>query len=459
MSNNQQYDTKCLDHPHQDIVLICSTCPNNIPVCIGCISGIHNGHKFKDIKDKNIKDQIQQEFTNQTIPNLNNFLEYNKLILDESNNHFKQIQHNHTKNFDKVFKIFKELKDIINTKENDIKRLLITKLDENKDINNIITTTIEDNINKINKVIKYNNNHFNNNNDNKNDNNINNNDFIELLKNNYQSNNILSKIYNNNLPEYKDTQLIIRDNNIDSIKDLTNSYLEILDDIPFFRKDLKRIKSVDFKFTIYSDGFDISHIKTRNLAIGPIQCFPKTIPTTVTHLSLLDGFNQPLDFIPHTVQALYLHNIKYQLTHGSVPSTVRSLSLHDGFDQPLKFIPPSVYELFLGNIKYQLKPGSIPATVANLILLDGFNQSLNFIPDTVKRLSLHNIKYQLIPGSIPNHLIDLRFENGFSQRFTKGIIPAFTTWMKETYLVQVTRIKFGFGYLQPATFTICHSIT
>ncbi|EGC30905.1 hypothetical protein DICPUDRAFT_157313 [Dictyostelium purpureum] len=373
MSNNQQYDTKCLDHPHQDIVLICSTCPNNTPVCTSCIIGIHNGHTYKNFEDKNIRDQIQQEFTNQTIPNLNNFLEYNKLILDESNNHFKQIQHNHTNNFDKVFKIFKELKDIINTKENDIKRLLITKLDENKDKNNIITTTIEDNINKINKAIKYNN--VNNNNDS----NINNNDFIELLKHNYQCINLILNINKNYLPEYNDTHIIIKENNnIDSIRYLTNSYLEMVDDIPLVKKDLKTLEY---------------------------------------------GFYQPLNFIPPTVQYLYLGNIKYQLTPDSIPATVTHLFLQNGFNQPLNFIPPTVKYLYLHNIKYQLKPGSIPATVTDLILHDGFNQPLNFIPPTLKLLLLKNIKYQLIPGSIPNHLTSLTFDNGFSQRFTKGIIP------------------------------------
>ncbi|EGC40584.1 hypothetical protein DICPUDRAFT_10592, partial [Dictyostelium purpureum] len=164
-------DTKCLYHPHQDIALICSTCPNNTPVCIGCITGIHYGHNFISIEDDNVRNQIQQEFKNQTIPKLNHYLENNKKILNESNNHFKQIKENNNNNFYKTFKIFKELKEIINSKENDIKRLLTTKFDENTEVNNIISTTIENNNNIINNAIKYNNDVNNNNNDNNNNNN------------------------------------------------------------------------------------------------------------------------------------------------------------------------------------------------------------------------------------------------------------------------------------------------
>ncbi|EGC40556.1 hypothetical protein DICPUDRAFT_73920 [Dictyostelium purpureum] len=415
MSNNQQYNTKCFNHPYQDIISICSTCPNNIPVCIDCIVDIHDGHSFKKLNDINLRNQIEHNFRNQTIPKLNNYLENNKKILDGSNNHFKQIQDNHTMNFEKTFKIFKELKDIINAKENDIKRLLLTKLDENTDVNNIITTTIENNNNKINYAINYNND-INNNNDNEN---LNNNiGFIELLKHNHQCNNLLSNINNNNnLPEYKDTQLIIKENNLESIKDLTNNYLEVFDDI--FLNDSKTIKLLNLEYTIYKEGCDISHLNIRYLAIGPIKCLPKNIPPTVTNLLLLDGFNQPLSFIPPTIQYLLLHNIKVLITPGSIPESVKSLFLLDGFDQPLNFIPPTVKYLLLQNIKYKL----IPTTVTHLYLLDGFNQPLDFIPPTVKCLYLQNIKYQLIPGSIPNHLAHLEFYNGFSQRITKGMIP------------------------------------
>ncbi|EGC36667.1 hypothetical protein DICPUDRAFT_150840 [Dictyostelium purpureum] len=433
MSNNQQYDNKCFNHPYQDIVFICSNCPNYIPVCIDCINDGHRGHTFKKLNDIHLRNQIQQEFNDQTIPKLNNYLENNKKILEESNNHFKQINDNHTKNFEKAFKIFKELRDfflnIINAKEIDVKLLLTTKLNKNTDINNIITTIIEKNNNIINNAIKFNND-INNNNDDVNNNdddvNNNNNEFIKLLKHNHQCNNLLSNINNNSLPEYKDTQLIIQENNLDSIKDLINSYLEVID-IPL---DLKTLKFYNKEFTIYQEGCDISHLEIINLAIGPIECLPKTIPATVTHLLLLDGFDQPLNFIPPTVQYLYLQNIKYQLTPDSIPATVTHLYLLDGFNQPLNFIPPTVQYLYLHNIKYQLTPDSIPATVTHLYLLDGFDQPLDFIPPTVQRLNLHNIKYQLKPGSIPNHLTFLIFGHGFSQRITKGIIPDSITYIQ-----------------------------
>ncbi|EGC40586.1 hypothetical protein DICPUDRAFT_146490 [Dictyostelium purpureum] len=353
-NNNQQYDTKCLDHPNKDIELICSTCPNNTPVCINCISDIHNGHSFKKLKDINLRNQIQQEY-NQTISKLNNYLENNKIILDESNNHFKQIKENNDNNFNKASKIFKELKDIINAKENDIKRLLTTKFEENKDLNNIITTTIENN----NNAIKYNNdvnNNINNNdincNNDVNNNDINNinyidNGFIKLLKHNHQCNNLLSKINNNNLPKYKDTQLIIQENNLDSIKDLINCYLKVVDD-PLVKEDLKPKCYLVEK-------------KLKTLKYIKYQLISDSIPATVIHLFLLDGFNQPLNFIPPTVKRLNLHNIKYQLIPGSIPNHLNILSFDNGFSQRFikGIIPDSLTSINMGDVVYPLEPDSI----------------------------------------------------------------------------------------------------
>ncbi|EGC31153.1 hypothetical protein DICPUDRAFT_82935 [Dictyostelium purpureum] len=222
---------KCLDHPHHDIVFVCSTCPNITPVCIDCINGVHRGHIFKSLEDNNIRNQIHQDFKNQTIPKLNKYLENNKKILDESNNNFEQILDNHRKNFDITINIFKQLKNIMNSKENDVKRLLTTKLQENIEVNEIITTTIEDNNNKINNAIKFN-------------------------------------------VKYKDTEFILKESNIDLFKDLINSYLEVFVNGKYF--------------TINEEESDISHLEIEFLAIGLIQSLPKTIPRTITPLN----FNQ-----------------------------------------------------------------------------------------------------------------------------------------------------------------------
>ncbi|EGC28858.1 hypothetical protein DICPUDRAFT_85080, partial [Dictyostelium purpureum] len=390
MIYNQQYDIKCLDHPKQNIISICSTCPNNTPVCIGCITGIHNGHKFKSIEDDNVRYQIQQDINNQILPNLHNSLENNKKKLDESKNHFKQIQENNTNNYKKTFDIFKELKDIINAKENEIKLLLLTKSEENIEVNNIIPTRIENNINRINNAITYSSVTDYNNID----------GFIELLKHIHQCCNLLPNINNNDLPEYRDTQLIIKQNNLNSIKDL--NYIEVVDYIA-----LKTLKL----FTLY-EGYDISHLE---------------IPTTATRLALPNGFDQPLDFIPPTINSLLLENIKYQLKPDSIPKTVKHLYLKGSFDQPLDFIPPTVEWLYLENIKYQLKPDSIPTTVKNLVLLDGFDQPFDFIPPTVVCLHIENIEYQIEPDSIPKTVKHLALQDGFDQPL--DFIPPTVEWL------------------------------
>ncbi|EGC40523.1 hypothetical protein DICPUDRAFT_24909, partial [Dictyostelium purpureum] len=150
-----------------------------------------------------------------------------------------------------------------------------------------------------------------------------------------------------------------------------------------------------------------------------------SIPATVSFLLLLDGFNQPLNFIPPTVKFLFLHKISYQLTPGSIPYHLTQIGFSNGFSQRFTkgIIPDSIANVAIGDVVYALDSDSISNPNHQLLLLDGFNHPLDFIPSTVQSLFLQNIKYQLKKGSIPKHLNILGFTNGFDQELTKDIIP------------------------------------
>ncbi|EGC37987.1 hypothetical protein DICPUDRAFT_149365 [Dictyostelium purpureum] len=126
----QQNDIKCYDHPQNDLVLICLSCQYK-PACIKCVVGDHKGHIFEDIENLDFRDDIDYKFQDEIIPKLNEQLENNKNQLEKSENNFAQIKDSHEKNLEKLMDEFKKIKDFLIAKENDLKRLLITKFDEN----------------------------------------------------------------------------------------------------------------------------------------------------------------------------------------------------------------------------------------------------------------------------------------------------------------------------------------
>ncbi|KAM9976658.1 hypothetical protein ACTFIR_010502 [Dictyostelium discoideum] len=77
-------------------------------VCDGCIVLDHTGHKFDFINAENSK-EIFEEFKNNHIQNLDNQIDINNELLNESNNLFKSLEDKLTKNVNTITKEFKEL--------------------------------------------------------------------------------------------------------------------------------------------------------------------------------------------------------------------------------------------------------------------------------------------------------------------------------------------------------------
>ncbi|KAM9967773.1 hypothetical protein ACTFIW_001860 [Dictyostelium discoideum] len=77
-----KYDNKCSIYKDLDIRLV---------VCDGCIVLDHTGHKFDFINAENSK-EIFEEFKNNHIQNLDNQIDINNELLNESNNLFKSLK-------------------------------------------------------------------------------------------------------------------------------------------------------------------------------------------------------------------------------------------------------------------------------------------------------------------------------------------------------------------------------
>ncbi|KAM9983127.1 hypothetical protein ACTFIZ_005724 [Dictyostelium cf. discoideum] len=349
MDNINKYDNKCAIHKENKIKMICSTC--KVVVCVECIILDHNGHKFGRIDVENSK-AIFEEFKNNNFQNLHKQIDINNDLLNESNNLFKSLEDKHTENVNTITEEFKQLSKLLPIIENDKIKQLVTLYDENKDINTIISTTIHDNLNKINLITNKYKNTINQINIDQIINN-NNNQHIEILKHCYQSQQLIKDNQNENkikelINQYKNVNIV---NNSEQIKDSIKEIFKISDSLSITNvKDPKRVTAGGKEYFIYKNDSIVPN-GTTCVAIAPSVKTIKigSIPTSVQYLILLDGFNVQLTegMLPQSISHLLVGAIKKPLLKGSIPNNVYSLFLLDGFNQEISEIPQSVYELLL----------------------------------------------------------------------------------------------------------------
>ncbi|KAM9983131.1 hypothetical protein ACTFIZ_005730 [Dictyostelium cf. discoideum] len=410
MDNINVYDNKCAIHKDQDIKLICSAC--KVVVCLECIVTIHNGHKFYRTDEENSK-EIFEEFKNNNFQNLHKQIDINNELLNESNNLFKSLEDKHNKNVNTITEVFKQLHKLLQIIENDKTKQLVTLYDENKNINTIISTTIHDNLNKINLIKNKYKNTINQINIDQIINN-NSNQHIEILKHCYQSQQLIKDNQNENkikelMNQYKNVNIVNNSEQIkDSIKEIfeisnspsitnvpkrvidnnSNQHIEILKhcyqsqqlikdnqnenkikELMNQYKNVNIVKNSEQVKEIYviSDSPSITNVKDpKKVTAGGYEYFiykdDSIIPNGTTRV-----------VIPPSVKTIKI---------GSIPTSVRYLILLDGFNVQLTegMLPQSIRYLLVGAIKKPLLKGSVPNGVQHLFLLDGFNQEISEIP-------------------------------------------------------------------------------
>ncbi|KAN0025270.1 hypothetical protein ACTFIU_003530 [Dictyostelium citrinum] len=247
---NNINNNKCNIHPTKEILSICSNC-NNEPICIKCItSSKHCGHQFSDLEDDSVISPIIDEFCLKTIPNLESreFIKENEINQEKLDNNFKSIGSTLQSNLDLITNKFTELDNIRARIENDLKRQLITALDENIEINITNKLTLTNEIDTVSKMIKFNQENNENIINNKNNNNNNNNYLKQTIKDYYLSRSILNK----KIEElgYNDYKILGKIN-----KDKQDFNL-------IFEKSILELKtpcSEDIDFPIYKDDANLSN--------------------------------------------------------------------------------------------------------------------------------------------------------------------------------------------------------
>ncbi|KAM9996739.1 hypothetical protein ACTFIZ_001657 [Dictyostelium cf. discoideum] len=372
-------NTFCLTHSTQEITFICTSCDFS-PVCNKCVvlKGIHFGHDIIEIDDESVL-PILKEMNEKTIPRIDGLIKKNEDLLQGNTVKYKEVQEKHESNLQIISGQIKKLHTILQTVENNLNQQLITNLDENNDINNIFNMKTKEELKILSKVISL-----------KNDYNFIdqcqnlNNKHIQIIKDSFQSKKILSCHFSD-LPDYLNPKVTISDESIDSIKDLFKLIISISIDKhqPSHPKpkSASKYKWGKLTFVVHNDGEFVPQ-GTKSLAIGEGHSLPKIIPKSVKRLLLPNGFDQQLQLIPETVCALYLFNIKCDLSKNSIPATVESLFLCDGFNQKITkgIIPKSVKEVFLYNIVQPPDKNSIPGTVIFVGRSPSFKHPLDVEP-------------------------------------------------------------------------------
>ncbi|KAN0018619.1 hypothetical protein ACTFIU_008547 [Dictyostelium citrinum] len=375
MDENNQ-NTFCFTHSTQEITFICTNCDNS-PVCNKCVvlKGIHFGHEIVEIDDDSVT-PILKEMNEKTIPRLDELIKDNEDLLNNNTTKYKEIEEKHKSNLNIIGDEFMKLHTILQTAQNNLNQELITNLNENNDININFEMKVKEELKVLSKVM-----------DLKNDYNFIdesanlNNKHVQIIKDAYQSNNILSSHFDQ-LPDYSDSTVTISDSSIDSIVELFNLIIKIKKEqhgnSTITSKKSLKYKWGKFIFTVYNDG-DIISNDTCNLGIGEGQSLPKFIPKSVNRLLLPNGFNQSLHSLPKTVKSIYLFNIKFNLTEGSIPETVSAISFCDGFSQIITkgVIPKSVKGVYLYNIAKPPEISSIPSSVLYIGCSPSFKHPLS----------------------------------------------------------------------------------
>ncbi|KAN0019065.1 hypothetical protein ACTFIU_002267 [Dictyostelium citrinum] len=481
-NNNNDNNNKCYLHPKYEITFLCSDC-ELIPCCIYCLTSDkhHRGHKANLLDETNIISLIEN-FKNNIHPTISETIKNDKNLLVLSNNKFNQIKNEYDSNMDLIENEFKNIHNIINLIEDDLKNQLLSTLNDNSILYSSITKSINNydqslshivnsiSINNLKEIKK-----ISNENENENENENINNEINNIIKKYQQSILILKdKNINQINHNYKNNIITINNNEINNVKDLIKSFfslknkneivsnkideednknnikknkesVEDKNNIQFDKDNYRYVTYNGLKFYVYSESypFPFDNDMISNIAFGN-DCGNLSkfkFGPNVNSIILLNGFNQFISpgTLPDTITTIHCFQLNKPLIEGSIPKSVKFLTFNDGFDQLLPgIISNEVVVLSIHDIKKELMFGSIPNTIKNITFGSNFNQVLlpGILPEGIQWLDIHAIKKELIEGSIPNSVKCIALQNGFDQSLLPGIIPESVEELHLGYLKQ-----------------------
>ena len=143
------------------------------------------------------------------------------------------------------------------------------------------------------------------------------------------------------------------------------------------RPHIKTVSCIDFTWMNDVDMqllIGLRHLQIKDRFISTPYFEDWKIPDQITHLTLMDYFNQPI-------------------VAGVLPTGLHTLVFGPCFNQPIVpgVLPPRLHTLKMGqSFDQHFAPGSLPPKLHTLILGECYNQQIgdNVLPPSLKRLSL-----------------------------------------------------------------------
>src|SRR5690606_35521171 len=93
------------------------------------------------------------------------------------------------------------------------------------------------------------------------------------------------------------------------------------------------------------------------------------------------------DLPPHTKYLSFVQNSNQPNQSVNIPSTITHLTFGDKFDQPIDNLPPNITHLTSGE-NFNQKIENLPPKITQLIFGMKFNQNIDNLPNNIKYLKL-----------------------------------------------------------------------
>lgn len=148
--------------------------------------------------------------------------------------------------------------------------------------------------------------------------------------------------------------------------------------------------------------FHIYNLPTITL-LGLSGTIPHTLPSTLTVINFMAGFNSSVDNLPHSVLHLYFED-SFNQSIANLPPNLLALHLGHAFNHPLDHLPHTLLFLQIHSAHFNYPVNNLPCSLETLDLskasISQFKQNFISLPPHVKNLKL-GAEYQTAVGFLP----------------------------------------------------------
>lgn len=157
---------------------------------------------------------------------------------------------------------------------------------------------------------------------------------------------------------------------------------------------------------IYSPMPNVPKELTRLTISSPMSL--DDLPNTLTHITISEDFNQPIDNLPNSLRTLWIFSSRFNQPINKLPASLRNLYLSN-CNYLITALPKNLHTLSLGG--YCL-PGNFPPHLCSLNVGNDFNQRVDNLPKTLTSLKF-GFSFNQPVNNLPPNLWKLKFGCNF----------------------------------------------